>query len=93
MIVFFGSNILCVTLFDEPAREDLGEPISIHGENMLMFLGVEDGYGVLVVVNLGISGDVFLGMSSVVSLGVPGLVAFSFPTHAIPSAVTSVLPG
>ena len=49
---------------------------------MFIFIGVEDGSGVLIIVGI--------GMSSVVSLGFPGWVDLSVTAHGLPGSVVSI---
>ena len=58
----FGVNLSGVTLFDYIGIEDfdIGELISMPGENMLISLVDEDVFGVPGVVALGIPGVVYL---------------------------------
>ena len=67
---------------DDPGIDNFGEPTSIPGEKMFMFLGVE--YESVFPRILGI------GMSSVVSLRVPGCVSISVTAHGITASFASI---
>ena len=83
-VISFLGNLSGFTLFDDLSREDFDrvEPISMPGEKMFMFIGVEDGSRVTAVVAFGLSG----GIPVAVALLVTGDVS-----HGISGAVSSVL--